>query len=335
MDNLANFNKVDHMNNTNNKPFEEGFEGQQFILLSEADLLRCSAHPIVSQLYPLTFGYYPSAPSHRVHREEGKRGWSLHYCLHGKGKLKLAGKTFSINEGMAFILPPFEKHTYETDRKHPWSTVWVRFEGYTAKQYIDLLGATLAKPTLHIPDVKNLLHSYQQLYAERRMYYSVLDLIGISHFLGLFLTQAARKLKPLSARQLSSDEQIQKSIRFMEKNIHRDCRLDDFVASSGMSARNYSRRFRTLTGISPMNYFIQMKLNEAGHKLQSTALTIEQIAESLGYTDPLYFSRIFRKTQGISPSTYRREQIEGVWRKSKGSNAKYKDPQSEGEKCTL
>ena len=140
------------------------------------------------------------------------------------------------------------------------------------------------------------------------MYYSDLDLVELSHLLGMLLTQAARTIKPLSSKQLSSNDQIRKSIRFMEKNLHRNCSLEDFTSVASMSARHYSRQFNALTGVSPMNYFLQMKINDAGHKLQDTELSIDQIAQSLGYTDPLYFSRIFRKFQAVSPSAYRKEQ---------------------------
>ena len=308
MDNLAILFNITVMDNLNHKTLEDGFEGEQFIVLSETDLLRCSTHPVTSQLYPLTFGYFPSAPSHRVYRKEGKRGWSLTYCLHGKGVLELEGKTFVISEGCAFVIPPFTEHTYEADHKQPWSTFWVRFEGRLAEHYVDLIGATLGKPVTHMPKAKNLFRTYQQLYAARKKYYGDIDLIELSNILGLLLTEARRAIIPLSSKQLSCVEQIQKSISFMEKNIHRSCNLQDFISAASMSPRHYSRQFHVYTGVSPMNYFLQMKINDASHKLQHTELSIEQIAKSLGYTDPLYFSRTFRKAQDISPSQYRKEQ---------------------------
>ena len=296
------------MDNFNNKTIEDGFEGEQFVVLSEPDLLRCSSHPISGKLYPLTFGCYPSAPSHKVHRAEGKRGWSLHYCLHGKGSLELDGKSFAISEGSAFVFPPFTGHTYESDLKHPWSVFWLRFEGSLAEHYTSLLGTTLDKPVVYMPKAKNLFRLYQQLYAARKMYYSDIDLIELSNILGLLLTETLRAIRPLSLKDSSNAEQIQKSIRFMENNIHRRCTLDDFISVAGMSARHYSRQFLTLMGVSPMHYFLQMKINDANHKLQHTTLSITEIANSLGYSDPLYFSKTFRKAQGISPSECRKEQ---------------------------
>ena len=307
MDSLATFSRFTQVNHLEHPTMEDGFEGEQFILLSQSDRLRCAAHPVASQLHPLTFGYYPSAPGHRVHRKEGKRGWSFHYCLSGKGTFELEGKTFAIGSGSAFVIPSGTEHTYETDHKHPWSYFWVRFEGHLAEQYIALLGATIDSPVLYMPEAQRLFQIYQQLYAARRMYYNELDLVELSHLLGLLLMQAARTIKPLSSRQLSSNDQIRKSIRFMEKNPHHNCSLEDLISIAGMSARNYSRQFRALTGVAPINYFVQMKINDAGHKLKYTELPIDQIAQSLGYTDPLYFSRAFRKSQGVAPSAYRKE----------------------------
>lgn len=293
------------MKTNDSKRREDGFEGEQFVVLSERDRLRCAAHPIASQLYPLTFGYQPSAPGHLVHRKVGKRGCSFLFVLKGKGTLELGGKTFSVKHNNAFIIPSFTGHTYEADSQNPWSTLWVRFEGGLEENYRKLLGATLDHPLLYLPNAVILFERYRALYASRKLFYQDLDLIELSNTLGLFLTEAIKCIRPEGAHRLSNDEKIQKSIRFMKDNMHRTCTLKELAATAGLSERHYSRAFHSITGVSPAYFLLDIKINEAILKLQSTDLPINLIAKSLGYEDPLYFSRFFHKTQGVSPSQYR------------------------------
>lgn len=284
---------------------EDGFESEQFITLSETDRLRCAAHPVVSQLYPLTFGHFPIAPGHRVHRAAGKRGCMLIYVLSGKGTLALGENMFTLSKGNTFVIPSFTGHTYQADPLHPWSILWVRFEGHMVPHYVGLLGTTLENPVVYMPNEKNLFNTYKSLYSAHKMFYSDLDLIMLSNLLGLFLTAVAKELRPMHSKPLSALEQIQQSMRFMEQNIHRNCTLEELTAAAGMSERHYCRQFQALTGFSPIHYFQQMKINEALHKLRKTTIPIGTIALELGYSDPLYFSRLFHKAQGLSPSEYR------------------------------
>jgi len=138
------------------------------------------------------------------------------------------------------------------------------------------------------------------------MFYREIDLIELSNTLGLFLTEAVKAIRPKGSEPLSAMERVWKSIHFMEQNIHRNCNLKEFATAANLSERHYNRKFLSVTGVSPIHYFQQMKINEALHKLRYTDLPVDRIAQSLGYTDPLYFSRIFKKLQGMPPSQCRK-----------------------------
>ncbi len=69
----------------------------------------------------------------------------------------------------------------------------------------------------------------------------------------------------------------------------------------------YSKLFRERTSHSPIAYFIQLKICKACELLDHTDLGVREIAIELGYDDPYYFSRLFKKIQGVSPSKYRRD----------------------------
>ncbi|MEP1594525.1 MAG: helix-turn-helix transcriptional regulator, partial [Halieaceae bacterium] len=68
---------------------------------------------------------------------------------------------------------------------------------------------------------------------------------------------------------------------------------------------HFSNRYKKLTGYSPVKHFLNMKMEHACYLLDSSDLSVKAIASQLGYEDPLYFSRIFSKTIGMSPRSYR------------------------------
>lgn len=75
---------------------------------------------------------------------------------------------------------------------------------------------------------------------------------------------------------------------------------------SGLAERTFKRRFRQATGMAPLEYVHALRLEEAKHLLEATALPIEAIANEVGYEDAGYFGRLFRRKVNLTPAQYRR-----------------------------
>lgn len=91
----------------------------------------------------------------------------------------------------------------------------------------------------------------------------------------------------------------------MRNNIHQDLSLDTLAHYSRLSKFHFSKKFKELTDTSPIQHFINMKMQYACSELDNKNDSIKHIAESLGYADPYYFSRLFKKIVGMSPKQYR------------------------------
>lgn len=79
------------------------------------------------------------------------------------------------------------------------------------------------------------------------------------------------------------------------------------IERSGLKPRTFARRFRTATGYQPIDYVQALRVEEAKQILETEALGIEEIAESVGYDDPASFRRLFKRKAGITPAAYRRK----------------------------
>jgi transcriptional regulator GlxA family with amidase domain len=75
---------------------------------------------------------------------------------------------------------------------------------------------------------------------------------------------------------------------------------------SGLAERSFKRRFQSATGMTPLEYVHTLRLEEAKHMLESSAQSIEAIANEVGYEDAGFFSRLFRRKVNLTPALYRR-----------------------------
>jgi AraC-like DNA-binding protein len=92
----------------------------------------------------------------------------------------------------------------------------------------------------------------------------------------------------------------------MEENIETRLSLDEVASYLGYSVSHLSAMFKKATGVSPINYFNQLKIKEACNLLRESDMKISQISYKVGISDNYYFSRLFAKIMGISPKEYRK-----------------------------
>jgi transcriptional regulator GlxA family with amidase domain len=78
------------------------------------------------------------------------------------------------------------------------------------------------------------------------------------------------------------------------------------VASSGLSERSFKRRFKAATGLAPLAYVHALRIEEAKHLLERSDAPVEAVAAMVGYDDPAFFRRLFKRTTSITPAHYRR-----------------------------
>lgn len=84
--------------------------------------------------------------------------------------------------------------------------------------------------------------------------------------------------------------------------------LSELAAVAGMNPKYFCRAFSQMTGRTPIDYLNYYRMEQAGEQLAFTARPVTEIALNCGFSDISYFSRIFSRYKGVSPSAYRRRQ---------------------------
>lgn len=282
--------------------------GSSRLLLPQATIERLRAHPFSRQLYPVSYGHYLQAVDHRVRRSV-HTDHLLIFCHQGSGRFQTEHHNGELQAGQVLFLRKGVAHSYQADKDAPWSIYWAHFAGDLVDQYMEYIGvqADAAAPVVRLsnwrallPDVTQLLNlQHQRLTLERALLAA-----NILQKLLIQLPNLRRdELAPNTPFTLTTLE------RFMHDNSHRSLELKDFALFSGLSIYHFSKKFRQLTGTSPIRYFNRLKIREAQRMLVETNHSVRQIGHTLGFEDAYYFSRLFKKITGQSPSCFRQQKV--------------------------
>lgn len=94
-------------------------------------------------------------------------------------------------------------------------------------------------------------------------------------------------------------------IAYMENNYAQDISIEQLATTHFISPTYLSKIFKEVTGVSPINYLIQIRLEKAHHLLETDEYSIKDIAKAVGYEDAYHFSKSFKKQYGLPPSKVR------------------------------
>lgn len=258
-------------------------------------------HPLVSRLYLTDAGYFPCASRHFRERREGIEEYILLYCMKGSGVVRVEGREYVLRENEAFCIPRFRGHCYYACEKDPWSLLWVHFKG---------------SDTEHYPLEECRVERFPSGDASGRMYflfellfrvldgsYTLGNFIYLSEVLGLILAETYTREKQDS--DMVQNRHMTGIIRYMYRHLSEDLTLEQLSGEFELSKSYLNLIFQRYSQQSPIAFFHQLKIKEACKLLSSTDDYVYEVARRVGYEDPYYFSRIFKKLTGLSPKDYR------------------------------
>lgn len=105
---------------------------------------------------------------------------------------------------------------------------------------------------------------------------------------------------------------IRKAIQQIDEHYHEAMTLDAVASHAGISRYHFSRLFKSCTGCSFKNYLNRRRIEAAKHLIRSEGLNASEAAFRVGYSDLSYFSRIFKRLEGVPPSVFRKDLIDEV-----------------------
>jgi AraC family transcriptional regulator, arabinose operon regulatory protein len=286
---------------------KEGFNNQNAIVLPKYIQSELELNPLTKLLYITDIGFYPKARYHYRERLSGSEQHILIYCFEGRGWLEMEGQRKKIQKDMYFIIPAGMPHQYGADDATPWSIYWLHFKGEQAHRFSG--NSLILKELKPAENSRNdrRIRLFEEILQNLSMGYSMENLEYASVCLWYLMGSFNYAPQFERIRSVQKTNVIEKSILYMHAHIHETMNLKDLAAYCGYSVSHFSLIFRNKTTRSPIEYFIGLKMQHACQMLDLTEMHIKEIAEDLAFEDPFYFSRMFRKTMGVSPAEYRKK----------------------------
>ncbi|MDG1750399.1 MAG: AraC family transcriptional regulator [Thalassotalea sp.] len=270
-------------------------------------LKKLKIHPLTAGLHPLSLGKAISHKNLNI-KQQNAHHHSLIYCQSGSGILDHKSKKREVKRGDLVLCCPHQPFTFSTNtsiKPHKENSFyWINFTGKLADDFAERLLMKMDDGLAHVGLLANIVEDFDSLLALGHRGYTATNVIHGVHLLQQALSSLALQLR-LSAFNQNSHFDIEAVESLMRNNIHQDLSLDTLAHYSQLSKFHFSKKFKELTDTSPIQHFINMKMQYACTALDNNNDSIKHIAESLGYGDPYYFSRLFKKIVGMSPKQYR------------------------------
>jgi AraC-like DNA-binding protein len=251
-----------------------------------------------------TAGYFPEAFKHNLKRDPID-DFVVIYCTAGKGYYKFENNTWEVNPGDMLHCWKGIPHRYWADKETPWTIFWFHLQGKEVESLLKEAGLEIRHPVLSLgisPQIISLFREILDVMKEGNHYQSALYISSLAR--QILSTQIY--LKHQSHKPLEEDGQFKEILKYLSEHIKESIDIPTMAKHCHLSSSYFIRKFKTKFGYSPVEYFNRLKVQSACHLLLVSDRSIKEICFSLGYEDPLYFSRLFSKVMGKSPREYRR-----------------------------
>lgn len=288
----------------------DGFTGSRTLVLPQMVLAMAKNEQLCKQLYVTDMGYYPHAHYHRRERLVPIEQYVFIYCVDGCGYFWVehddgVRHEYKVAANQYFVLPAGCRHCYWADKSDPWTIYWVHFAGEHASAYAGEESCPLTVRPENDSRISDRHRLFEEIYDTLMRGFSKKNLIYSSvvlqHYLvSLMFVESYRG----AVAHTEGTEVVGAAIHFMRENIDKRLKLAELANYTGLSVSHFSSVFRHSTGHAPLEYFNMIKIQEACRLLDYSSMRINQICHKVGIDDSYYFSRLFSKVVGMSPTEY-------------------------------
>lgn len=260
---------------------------------------------LVAGLTPIVRG---GALDFYIDRPGGMKGWIINLTVQGRGRVHDGARHHDCEPGELLLFPPGVPHYYgRAPDSAEWFHRWVYFRprGFWADwlKWPAEPDQRIGRLTLPSADVRQ---EFDRLFADidatHRGGKRTSEELAIN-LLERLLIRCHEEMPGFHATPI--DPRVQAACLHIADNLATDLSLDDIARHVCLSPSRLTHLFREQMGVNLLRWREDQRIILAKHMLQSTTTPVSAIAGRVGYDDQLYFSRVFRKRVGVSPTEFR------------------------------
>ena len=259
-------------------------------------------------------GYYRvhTTPVIETPHPEGRNDYQLLYIAAGKGEFYFKGskEPTIVTKGNMILFRPGEPQVYYYYAVDKTEVYWVHFTGWKVEEYLE---------RYELPHDENVFFTgvspdypwiYNQMIRElqlQRVNHEDMISLYMHH---IFIT-INRYIKERRETKNDTINDIERAAHYFKDNYNKQISIEQYAAEHLMSVNWFIHSFKSVMKMSPMQYIISLRIAMAKGYLENSTKNIAEISNEVGYENALYFSRLFRKYTGMTPTEYRKKRGKG------------------------
>ncbi len=278
------------------------------MLIDETYDIVTNPHQEDPDLHILFAGQSQTRPGHQV----GPKVFDyylIHHILSGQGTFSTGDHIYKLGKGDSFIIEPGHLTGYKADPTNPWEYYWIAVKGKRFKLMLEQAGVTLTNPIIHASNHNHVkwLEKIKSTFKSRTSGGG----LRTSGYLYLLLSDFQKVLHPERLKDSEAPTRIERHVKQVAQQLTTQytepISIENIAQSYGYNRAYFSKMFKVYNHVSPVTFLLNLRISKSRQLLRERLeLTVEQIAYSVGFNDPLYFSKQFKRFYQLSPSEYRR-----------------------------
>lgn len=273
--------------------------------LPEQALATLGQHPLLRGLLAVGAGFGKGAADPLQCAREGGRRAVFLYCARGSGWCEGSARLHNVRRGDLLIIPPGASKVCRARASDPWTIHWSSATGSLLPHYFEALDCADGARVLHIGDAPEVVRLFHEILLSLEQGTALPEVVRASHTLAhlLAIVIGTRYRREIPDR--NTTEKVGEAIVYMSEHLDKPVPVSALSRLASLSPGYFSSLFKEQTGCAPREYLHLLRIHRACQLLNSTELSIKQVAAKVGYPDPLHFSRRFKEFHGVSPTQYR------------------------------
>ncbi|MCX4267536.1 MAG: AraC family transcriptional regulator [Lachnospiraceae bacterium] len=248
-------------------------------------------------------------PKLPTHRPRGRLDFQILYIASGKAYFYFnnSKEPTVVTAGHMVVYRPKEPQRYIYYGVDQTEVYWVHFTGGNVKNLLRHYGIKDEMQVINTGTSLEYVRIFKQMIQELQRGQTDYKESLVLLLLQLFILIHRQLSKEQIRKNEYLDREMELAIQYFHSHYNTEINIENYAVSRGMSISWFIRCFKQYTNTTPMQYLVSIRITNAQVLLETTNYNITEIGRIIGYENPLYFSRIFRKQKGISPSEYRKQ----------------------------
>ena len=243
---------------------------------------------------------------------------TIHYIVSGHVRYQIQGQTYTVHKDDIMIINPGVEHMHLIDdpETDPDSCIFylgidnLFIKGYP-QDFIPICNVVIPLRKYQ-QEIYNCYHEIILTQEKKDVGWPLMAKVLSLEFLVLLL----KELTPQNASTIQDYFQLktydkqtiaQTITTYFQENYMKKISVEEIARSSYLSTTYITKIYKEMTGDTPINYLISLRMEKALEILKEGHFSIQDVAKRVGYDDPYYFSKLFKKRFGLSPSAYKRK----------------------------